>query len=210
MLPDDVLTPFHREVALVFFALPAAEGFLLAGGAALVAQGLSTRPTNDLDLFTTRPHGVPEARDAFESAAHTRGWTVNRIKDSPTFCRFEVHHDDVLLVDLALDSPPVGTPIVTGLGPSYAPEELAGRKLLALFGRAAPRDFVDVFHLAARFGTTTLVEWARRVDTGMDDGVLGDMIGMLNRFQDTDLPIDDAQTPALRDFFARWRATLQA
>ena len=74
MPADGALTPFQREVAAVFFALPAAEGFLLAGGAALVAQDLSDRPTQDLDLFTARADGVPEARDAFESAASARGW----------------------------------------------------------------------------------------------------------------------------------------
>ncbi len=41
-----------------------------------------------------------------------------------------------MLVDLAIDSPPVNTAAMTVLGPSLAPEELAGRKLLALFGRA--------------------------------------------------------------------------
>ena len=209
MPADGALTPLQREVAAVFFALPAAEGFLLAGGAALVAQDLSDRPTRDLDLFTTHADGVPEARDAFESAASARGWEVKRIKDSPTFCRLEVHGDVALMVDLALESPPVGPPIVTVLGPSYGPEELAGRKLLALFDRAAPRDFVDVFRLAARYDRATLVEWARRVDGGLDDGVLADMIGMLSKFRDADLPIGGAEIPALRAFFAEWRATLR-
>ncbi|MBU4215748.1 MAG: nucleotidyl transferase AbiEii/AbiGii toxin family protein [Actinobacteria bacterium] len=202
------LTPFQREVALVFFALTAADGFLLAGGAALVAQDLSDRPTQDLDLFTARIGGVPKARDAFAAAARARGWKVTRIKDSPTFCRLEVHGDVTVLVDLAIDSPPIGPPIVTLLGPSYNPEELAGRKLLALFDRAAPRDFVDVLHLTARYDKDTLVEWARRIDSGMDDSVLADMMGMLSRFRDVDLPIRDEEAPALRAFFAQWQATL--
>lgn len=134
---------------------------------------------------------------------------MKRIKDSPTFCRLEVHGDAVMLVDLALESPPIGPPIVTLLGPSYGPEELAGRKLLALFDRAAPRDFVDVFRLAARYDKGRLVEWARRVDSGMDDGVLADMIGMLGKYRDADLPIRDEEVPALRAFFAQWRATLR-
>lgn len=45
------LTTFQIEVANKFFSLPAAEGFLLCGGAALVAQRLTTRPTQDLDFF---------------------------------------------------------------------------------------------------------------------------------------------------------------
>jgi Nucleotidyl transferase AbiEii toxin, Type IV TA system len=46
------LSPFQLEVARLFFALPASQGFLLAGGAALLAQHLTARPTEDLDFFT--------------------------------------------------------------------------------------------------------------------------------------------------------------
>jgi hypothetical protein len=46
------LTAFQTEVALAFFDLPASAGFLLAGGAALLAQRLTARPTQDLDFIT--------------------------------------------------------------------------------------------------------------------------------------------------------------
>ena len=51
------LPPFPLEVARMFFALPASRGFLLAGGAALLAQHLTARPTEDLDFFTAPGHG---------------------------------------------------------------------------------------------------------------------------------------------------------
>ena len=41
------LTDFQLEVARLFFTLPASEGFVLAGGAALIAQHLTSRPTQD-------------------------------------------------------------------------------------------------------------------------------------------------------------------
>jgi Nucleotidyl transferase AbiEii toxin, Type IV TA system len=53
--PD--LSAFQLEVARLFFALPASQGFLLAGGAALLAQHLTARATEDLDFFT-----APRAR----------------------------------------------------------------------------------------------------------------------------------------------------
>src|ERR1700684_4369116 len=63
------LPTFQLAVAKVFFALPASKGFLLAGGAALLAQHLTARPTEDLDFFTTPERGhVPAARDALETA----------------------------------------------------------------------------------------------------------------------------------------------
>lgn len=64
------LSAFQLEVARLFFALPAGQGFLLAGGAALLAQHLTARPTEDLDFFTARGRGhVLAARDALEAAA---------------------------------------------------------------------------------------------------------------------------------------------
>jgi hypothetical protein len=42
------LSAFQLEVARLFFALPASQGFLLAGGAALLAQHLTARSTEDL------------------------------------------------------------------------------------------------------------------------------------------------------------------
>jgi len=47
------ITDFQVEVARVFFAMPEAVSFLLAGGLALAAHGLTERPTEDLDVFTS-------------------------------------------------------------------------------------------------------------------------------------------------------------
>lgn len=51
--PDTPLTDFQRDVAEVFFTPPAGVNFLLAGGAALLAQRLTRRPTKDLEIFTS-------------------------------------------------------------------------------------------------------------------------------------------------------------
>jgi hypothetical protein len=68
------LTSFQVEVAQLFFSLSASKGFLLAGGAALTAQHLTTRPTRDLDFFTGPDRGdITKARDAFAAAATERG-----------------------------------------------------------------------------------------------------------------------------------------
>jgi Nucleotidyl transferase AbiEii toxin, Type IV TA system len=141
------------KVATMFFALPESKGFLLAGGAALLAQHLTARPTEDLDFFTAPERGhVPAARDALEAAARERAWNTERIHDGDTFCRLVVRSDDgTVLVDLAVNAPPDLPPSVTAAGPTLAPEELAGHKLLALFDRAAARDFADVYVLALRF-----------------------------------------------------------
>lgn len=70
------------------------------------------------------------------------------------------------MTDLAVDTPPDFPASSTAAGPTLAPEELAGRKLLALFDRAAARDFADVRLLARRFGKDVLLARAAQIDAG--------------------------------------------
>lgn len=207
--PD--LTDFQLDVARLFFSLPASKGFLLAGGAALLAQHLTTRPTEDLDFFTALERGhVPTARDALEAAARERGWRTERIHDSDTFCRLVIRSGTAeTLTDLAVDAPPDFPASLTAAGPTLAPEELAGHKLLALYDRAAARDFVDVHLLVLRFGKDVLLARAAQIDAGFDTKVLADMIATLDRFTDDEIPVPGGLSVSeLRAFYAAWRSEL--
>jgi hypothetical protein len=85
------LTALQVEVARAFFALHAARGFLLAGGAALAAQGMTVRPTQDLDLFTSPGRGdVAAAAAALEQAAADHGWVVRRVRSMQDFARLVI------------------------------------------------------------------------------------------------------------------------
>ena len=89
------LTDFQVEVARLFFELPASEGFLLAGGGALLASELTSRPTHDLDFFGAPDDvDVTAARDQFEAAVAGRGWRSERLHDSPTFVRLHLTGDE--------------------------------------------------------------------------------------------------------------------
>jgi hypothetical protein len=207
--PD--LSAFQMKVARLFFALPASRGFLLAGGAALLAQHMTARSTEDLDFFTAPDRGHVLARDALEAAAHQRGWSAQRIHDSDAFCRMVIRSADAeVLVDLAVNAPPDLPASASPAGPTLAPEELAGHKLLAL-DRAAARDFADVYVLAHRFGKDALLARAAQIDAGFDAKVLADMIATLDRFTDDEIPVpDDSSAADLRRFYAIWRSELAA
>ncbi len=209
--PGGRLTAFQIEVAQLFFSLPASGGFLLAGGGALLAQGLTARPTQDLDFFTRPGAGdVRRARDELTSAACDCGWSVERVQDSETFCRLLVHGPEDLLVDLALDSAPGRAASASIAGPTFAPDELAGRKVIALFDRAAARDFVDVYALSRRFSKTELLDLAREVDSGFRRAGLPRHAQALARYGDVDLGLGDVDIAALRAFFQQWITELEA
>ncbi|HEY5135428.1 MAG TPA: nucleotidyl transferase AbiEii/AbiGii toxin family protein [Candidatus Nanopelagicales bacterium] len=129
-------------------------------------------------------------------------------QSTTTFCRLVVHGSEDLLVDIGLDSPPRQPATASFLGPTFAPEELAGRKLLALFDRAEARDFADVYVLLQTYTKSQLLSWANDIDAGFDTAVLAEQLGTLRRFLDSDLPVERAATTQLRQFFEDWRHEL--
>lgn len=69
------LSTLQVDIARIFFALREAHGYLVAGGAALLARDLIARPTADLDLFTATPAtSVKLAKDAFVQALTQAGY----------------------------------------------------------------------------------------------------------------------------------------
>lgn len=204
------LTYLQLDLATIFFSLDEAADYLVAGGAALLASDLITRPTEDLDLFAAAPTtSVTQAKDAFMRALAERRCGIVLIHDSPTFCRMVVSRaGEETLVDLAIDSPPQVRPTITVLGPTLAPLELAGRKLLALFDRAEARDFADTYMLAQRFGTEAMIEQAQALEAGFELGVLAQMIRTIERFDDHEIPLPTGELSGLRTFFAGWASEL--
>lgn len=200
------LTDLQIDVAAVFFSLDISGDYLVAGGAALLASDLISRPTHDLDLFASRPTmAVTPALHALVEALEHRGLQVEVVQRGETFCRLIVRRGrERTLVDLAIDSPPSMDPTITVLGPTLASEELAGRKLLALFSRAEARDFADVYVLAQRFGKGALIKQAGELDAGFDLGVLAQMMRTLARFTEDEIPLPSGDVEQAREFFARW------
>ncbi|SDD11664.1 Predicted nucleotidyltransferase component of viral defense system [Sanguibacter gelidistatuariae] len=206
------LTAFQQEVAQTFFTLDESHGFVVAGGAALIANKIVDRSTEDLDLFTSRGRGdVGGASRALDILARQRGWTCTIEREFPGFVRLSLTatSGEIVIVDLAEDASPIIPPTVSVLGPTLAVEESAGQKTLALFGRGEPRDFVDVHALAQLFGRDRLIDLAAERDAGFLPSVLAEMIDQLDVIHDDELDVDPGQIPALRQFYADWGKQLR-
>lgn len=210
------LTPFQAEVARAFFGMESATGFLLAGGGALLASGLTSRPTMDLDFFGTLGEvSVRTAGAEFEQVANRRMWFCQTLQDSETFARLVLHASEALgseelVVDLAVDAPAVMPPVSTEVGPTFHPIELASRKLVALFSRAEARDFADVFALAEHVDPELMLACASEVDLGFDVRTLAEMMLTVVRFAPEELSDDQATSAKIREYFLRWAGELSA
>lgn len=204
-----MLNHLQERILRLFFDLPESDGFALAGGGALVVREVVCRTTRDLDLFTTVGREVRLAAEALQARLLALGLQSRVIRSGPSFVRLVVGagRGEEVVVDLAADTrlmPPEAGP----LGPVLTLDDLAADKLLALFGRAEARDFVDVWALAKMLGTQRLLDLARAKDPGFDTYVLATMIGTLGRHPRRELEVDDASFESLQQYFAQLRAAL--
>ena len=202
------LSELQRRVATIVLSLPEASGFALAGGAALILHGLVNRETRDLDCFGPSVEAVDELAPAAVAALRDAGFEVSSEQANAGFVRLRVSScDGESLVDLGFD--PATLPLMlTDLGAVRALADLAGDKLLALFSRAAPRDFVDVAGLLSRLSRDELVELAAAKDRGFDPLVLADAFGVLPTIRPDRFDLDEPGYEAMRRVFEDWRADL--
>jgi hypothetical protein len=166
-----LLSPLQRAFLVEFARLPDHEQFYLAGGTALAEYYLGHRLSFDLDLFTSEAPLILPQSYQIEALAGRAELRVAVNRRFTTYVEFTVSQGtDTLKVDLAQDSPfrfepPVETE--TGILVS-APADLQVDKVLAYYGRAEPRDAVDLYFILRRASLDDLLEQAAQKDPGFD------------------------------------------
>jgi hypothetical protein len=200
-----VLSPLQQRVALILAELPEAEGFALAGGAALIARGDIDRATRDLDYFATRPERVQEAFPHVTDALQRAGLSVTVERSSDGFVRLTVG-DGASTTELDLASDYRLLPAEqSDLGPTLAAEELAIDKVLAIFDRAEPRDFADLAAVVDRWGLEHLLVRAADKDGGFDVRRFGERLDRVASFADEEFRVPLEQVQQVRSSVARWK-----
>jgi hypothetical protein len=70
--------------------------------------------------------------------------------------------------------------------------------VLAVFGRAEARDFVDLLAIEPRYGLSRLCRLAAEKDRGFDPGIFADMLSQFDRLRREEFELDDGQYKLLR------------
>jgi predicted nucleotidyltransferase component of viral defense system len=171
----DLLTPLQRRLLREIGQSPLRDEFFLTGGTALAALYLHHRYSVDLDLFTENPTAVAQVPPTMQEIASRLGLEITFTRTLGTFLEAFVASPDGERVefDFAQDSPYRLEP--TRLDPELDlwvdnPTDIACNKLSALFDRAEPKDFVDIYFVVQEiYPFDQLVTLARRKHVGMDD-----------------------------------------
>ncbi|MBN1429863.1 MAG: nucleotidyl transferase AbiEii/AbiGii toxin family protein [Anaerolineae bacterium] len=166
-----ILSSFQRAFLRLFAALPDQEQFYLTGGAALAEYHLAHRLSYDLDFFTSEPDLVVPFSYRVELAVQSAGMRVTTVRRFASFVEFQIGQDEQeLKIDLALDSPFRLAPVELGDSGVMvnAFRDIQADKTLAFFGRAEPRDAVDLYFMLQETGFEELAELAHQKDAGFD------------------------------------------
>ena len=158
------VSEMHARVASIALAAAAVHGFALGGGNALLAHGVISRPTQDVDLFTDQKHGVEAAAGAVEAALRDAGFAVEREQEAAGLADIFPGMGEGLAEWIV--TAPCGQqltvqlayfdrgrdPVATEIGPVLDLEDVAGGKVCALPSRVEPRDYADTARMLEAFG----------------------------------------------------------
>lgn len=206
------LDPLQEQLARLALSLPEAGLAALSGGGAMLAHGFVDRPTRDLDFFTPRPEDVHRLADAFAAAVRRSGGTSEVARREPTFVRMLVtmRAEHAVAVEIAQDAR-IRDTVQLAIGSVLHPDEVAADKVLALFGRAAARDLVDVDALMRRYSREELLTLAAEKDPGFARHVFAEALSAAIRHPDAafaELRLDIPRIQSLRASAQQWRADL--
>ena len=213
------INELHRRVATVALRVATRYGFALGGGNALIAHGLTTRPTQDVDLFTNEETGVEAAADSVETALHEAGFEAEREDKAASLSDiFEGLAEG--LAEWTVTAPDgqrmmlqmayfdrTAKPVPMDVGPVLSLEDVVGGKVCALASRAEPRDYIDTAAALRRYSIEQVIGFARRLDPGLDDRDFADAARRLDQWGDAvfaPFGLGAADIARLRATFADW------
>jgi hypothetical protein len=213
------LDRLHHRIASVALRAAARYGFALGGGNALIAHGVVSRLTEDVDLVTNREIGVKAAAGPVAAALRRDGFTVQREDRGTGLADLFPDWDDTMTEWMI--TAPTGRrtdlqlacfersrePVPMDVGPVLHLEDAAGNKVCALAGRVKPRDYIDTAALLERWHPAKLIGFARRLDPGLRDREFADAALRLDRMPDeafTSSGLTRQDVARLRERFAAW------
>lgn len=207
------LTAFQHEVFATLRRSRSPDSFVF-GATVLNATEKTPRYSRDIDICHDLEIAVAESAAADEAALIAAGYTVSWQLRLPLFHRATViRHDGSVKLEWVYDSAfrfyPVEPDAELGWRLHFA--DAATNKLLALSGRAEPRDFVDAIHLHDTYLTLGTLAWAAAgKDEGLNPRLILDLADRFARYRQADIDSLHLTYPlSLPDLKTKWTKAIE-
>lgn len=211
---NPILTPYQVRILERFFSSGFGSEFFLTGGTALSAFYFAHRDSKDLDLFTLAPYDYESLQAVVTDIAKEVDATVfTKVKTdhyNELYLRNEKDHWEQR-IDIVADQPVHFGTLVTLDGIRVdSLENIASNKLLTIFGRLEPKDFIDFYLIMTKTKLTfdDVFALAQRKDAGLDEFFLSNSMAQIEKITTwpaMKIPLDRS---ALLRYYQRLSRTL--
>ena len=209
------LTTFQRTVCRLLAQQRIERGeSYVAGGTALGEVTASGRISRDIDLFHDSAQAVAAGWEADRALLQAAQYEVTPIRERPSFIEALVEGQrDRVLIQWAADSAYRFFPLVEhpDFGLTLHPFDLATNKVLALVGRVAARDWIDVIAAHERIQPLGYLAWAAcGKDPGFSPASILDQASRTARYSapEIDALAFEGERPSAAALSRSWHAML--
>ena len=207
------LTSFQKTVFQIIRDQRSPESYVY-GAIALHHGEESPRYSRDIDLCHDLAESVARSADQDGLALIQAGFSITWLIQQPTFQRATIQMaDDEVILEWVADSAFRFFPIEPDpeLGYRLHRFDAATNKILALAGRAEPRDFVDALHLHQGYLSLGSLAWAASgKDEGLNPQLILELADRFAHYRQVDIDILALTVPLnITMLKERWRAAIR-
>ncbi|MBI2017421.1 nucleotidyl transferase AbiEii/AbiGii toxin family protein [Candidatus Daviesbacteria bacterium] len=174
---------------LKFFSTPFAKSFFLTGGTALSAFYLAHRESQDLDFFSLEPFDALALRTTMQEIADQTNSKLIINIHSQTYHEIFLENKKgrwTQKIDIIQEQPKhfgkiqtIDKIIVDSL------INIATNKILAVFGRLEPKDYIDLYMICAqtKLSFNKIFKLAKQKDTGLSEFYFANVVADVEKIQ---------------------------
>ena len=173
----------------MFFASPFGKSFFFTGGTALSAFYLAHRESQDLDFFSLKPFDTLALRTTMQEIADKTSSAMVMNIQSQTYNEIFLENKKEgwsQKIDIVQEQPKhFGEIKNIGNIPVDSLIDITTNKILAVFGRLEPKDYIDLFVIFTRkdLKFSEMFELAKQKDTGLSEFYFANTIADADKFE---------------------------
>ena len=172
---EDKRLEHQKELSSIALSILGGSGYVLAGSGAIREHGLTSRPTEDIDLFGSyeEQEGFPDAADRLIDGLEDAGYGIEVYRRTDRFMTLAATKDGLSQqVDMGIDYREY-PPKLLSVGFVLDVRDAVANKVCAVFSRGYPRDYIDLDSIRRNsgFADDELIDLAMNADPGFTEGL---------------------------------------
>lgn len=186
---NPILYPHQTTLLSLFFSSPFGKSFFFTGGTCLSAFYFAHRESQDLDFFSLQTFDTLALRTTMQEIADKTQSTLSLNIRSQTYNEIILQNKKegwMQKIDIVQEQPKhFGELVYIDNIPVDSLVNITTNKILAIFGRLEPKDYIDLFIIFTQkdFSFDEMFALAKQKDTGLSEFYFANAIADVDKFE---------------------------